>query len=130
MAASSMQMTLKRLRQDEVMAGIVERFVHNKFVGAHGHRSDLFGIFDVIAIRDRITGIQTCCSGQAEHYRKITEEKYVEALKWISSGGKIELWYWRKVKVKRGGKREIWEPAIREITFNDLLPEAGPVDAS
>lgn len=130
MAASSMQMTLKKLREHEVPAGIVERFVHNKFVGAHGHRSDLFGIFDIVAIKDRITGIQTCCSGQAEHYRKITEQHCAPALKWLSSGGRIELWYWRKVKVKRGGKREIWEPAIREITFDDILPEAGPNDDS
>lgn len=123
--ASSMEMTLKKLREFEIRAGIVERFCHNKYLNAHGHRSDLFGIFDIVAIADKIVGIQTFIDKRSEHYKKITEDNCAAALQWLSAGGRIEMWWWRKVKVVRGGKREVWKYSIQNITFDDLLPEAG-----
>jgi hypothetical protein len=121
MAASSMQMTLKKLRESGDMAGIVERFIANGRTGP-GVRSDLFEIFDIISVRiDCIVGVQTCCYGRSEHWRKITTEKAVEAEAWLAAGGKIELWYWRKVKKSRGGKQMIWQPVIEEITIDDII---------
>ena len=37
----------------------------------------------------------------------------------------LELWGWRKVKVKRGGKAEIWQPRVREYTLADFAVEEG-----
>lgn len=103
--------------------GVVEKFIHNKKVP--GVRSDLFGIFDLVAIDPEkgIIGIQSCGGDFASHYRKITEQKAEMAIKWLSAGRgrtKIEIWAWRKVVEKRGAKKKIWSPRIKEITYDDF----------
>lgn len=102
---------------------IVERFIHNRKVG--GHRCDLLGLFDLLALspREGIIGIQVCGPDFSEHYRKITEEKADNALLWLSCGRgrtKIEIWSWRKLLVKRGGKQRTWQARVKRISYNDL----------
>jgi hypothetical protein len=103
---------------------IVERFIHNRKVGA-GIRCDFAGLFDLIAIspREGIIGIQVCGADFSSHYKKITVEKADNACLWLSAGRgrtKIEIWSWRKVLKKRGGKQRIWSPRIKRISYNDL----------
>ncbi len=95
---------------------IVERF--NANIGPHGVRQDFMGIFDLIAATPNkgIVGIQ--CTGQhghAAHRRKLLESE--NTAEWLRSGGKAEVWSWRKVKAKRGGVLRVWRPRIEEITL-------------
>lgn len=120
MATSPTQRTIRELKNQGRVCGIVEKF--NSFVGPHGIRQDFLGFIDIIAcdVENGIIGIQCCGQDFAAHYRKITEERNENAFEWLRSGGKIELWGWRKVKLKRGGKAMRWKPRIKEITFEDL----------
>lgn len=130
---SPTQRTLKALKEEGYRCGIVERFV-----GPLNIRVDLFHIIDIIAIRPGeilsmesgeirpgvILGVQSCGQAYSEHYRKLTEEHADASEAWLRAGGKLELWGWRKIKVKRGGKAMIWAPRRAEITYTDLRGEA------
>jgi hypothetical protein len=99
----------------------VEKF--NAHVGPHGIRQDLFGIIDIIALDPErgVIGIQSCGSDFAEHWRKLTIERNQETFDWLSTpGAALELWGWRKVKLKRGGLAMRWEPRIKEVFLKDL----------
>ncbi len=113
------QRTLAALRELGRLSQIVEKF--NPHVGKFGIRQDLFGIIDIICLdpTDGIIGVQSCGSSFAEHARTISEEKYENTTKWLKAGGKLELWGWRKVKLKRGGKALRWKPRIADVTLGD-----------
>ena len=78
------------------------------------HHADLFGIIDLIAMTDRLIGIQACGSDFQEHVRKALDVDHFDKLeKWLSiPGAEFQIWAWRKIKKKRGGKQMIWEPRI------------------
>jgi len=110
------QRTLAKLKALEYRAGIVERFIAPRKI-----RIDLFNIIDIVAIKPgEILGVQSTGSDFSGHWNKLTIEKAQESLDWIRAGGKLELWGWRKLKAKRGGKRMIWQPRIERITIFDL----------
>lgn len=110
---SPTQRTLKVLKEEGWRSGIVERFV-----GPLNIRVDLFHIIDIIAIQERrILGVQSCGQAFAEHHRKLTEEELLSSLDWLRACGELQLWGWRKVKVKRGGKAMVWKPRVREYTL-------------
>ena len=69
-----------------------------------------------------VVGVQcTGAHGWPDHWRKLTEEKAQESLDWLRTPGTaLELWSWRKIKVKRGGKAVIWAPRIQEISEVDI----------
>lgn len=120
MATSPVQLTLKELRKKGIRCEKVEQW--NSFAKV---RHDLFGILDVAALdlQRGVIGIQcTDVAHQAEHYKILTVEKWEATLDWLETPGTVlELWSWRKLKVKRGGKRVKWEPRIQIITLKDLL---------
>lgn len=121
MSTSPTQRTIRALRDGGLVCGIVERF--NTHVGPHGIRQDLFGIIDIIALDpDRgVIGVQACGNSFAEHYRKLTEERNQETFDWLSTPGTVlEIWAWRKVKLKRGGKAMRWMPRVQVITIEDV----------
>lgn len=113
---SNTQRTLKALRDQGCVCGMVERF--NPHAGPFGIRIDLFGFLDIIAVDDTIRGIQSCGQSFAEHDRKILANDV--APKWLAAGGIIELWGWRKLLKKRGGKQKIWVPRIKIYTMEDF----------
>lgn len=117
---SPTQRTLKVLRDRGFKAAVVERFL--RYAGAFGKRQDLFGIIDVLAISPEQTiGIQCCSGSAASHLRKLTEEKNQESYDWLACPSRsLEIWGWRKILKKRGGKAKIWLPIIVEITLEDL----------
>lgn len=111
--------TLRSLRQQGIICQVVERW--NAFGGPFGVRVDLFGFIDLIALYpDKgIVGVQCCGqTGHAEHKRKILENEI--APEWIKTGGGIQIWSWRKLKLKRGGKAMRWTPRIESITLEDF----------
>jgi len=115
------QRTIKAMKNDGRLCGIVERF--NVFVGPHGIRQDLFGFVDIIALdpSQGIVGVQCCAGGGvAAHRRKIVEECHEAARQWLRCRGLIEIWGWRKVKLRRGSAAVRWSPRIIKITLDDL----------
>ena len=114
---SSMQRTLKYLRKNGYTPWIAETF--NPYAGKFGQREDMFTIFDIIAYgHGNIIGVQACGSDFAPHDKKILN--CVHSAGWIKNGGCIQLYGWRKVKAKRGGKLMIWKPRIKEYKFYDF----------
>lgn len=117
---SPMQRTLKALRDQGVICDIGEKF--NSFVGPYGIRQDLFGFIDVVALYPGrgIVGVQACSSDVSAHIRKITDVCTEEAIAWLQCNGEIEVWGWRKLLVKRGGKQKKWTPRVVAVTIEDF----------
>jgi hypothetical protein len=118
---SPTQRTLRALREQGRVCDIVERYIAQ--AGPHGVRRDLFNIIDVLALDPQrgVVGIQSCGQDFAAHERKLVEERAQETHDWLSTPGtSLELWGWRKIKLKRGGKAERWAPRVKEITLADL----------
>jgi hypothetical protein len=113
---SPTQRTLKELRKRGMVCDVAEYW--NQF---SRRRRDLFHFVDIVALGESITGIQ-CTSGSngAARKTKIATECGDAARAWLSSGGRIEVWSWRKVGQR--GKRKLWEPRIEEITLADITP--------
>jgi hypothetical protein len=99
---------------------MVEKF--NPFAGPHGVRIDGLGFIDIIALDPGrgIIGIQSCGSAFSTHYKKLTDSDCTEnVIEWLRCGGKVELWSWRKLKLKRTGKAKRWMPRITEFILID-----------
>ena len=116
---SPMQRTLKALRNQGVLCDIVERFLSH--AGPFGVRKDCFGFMDVIAIYPGrgIVAVQACSTDVKSHIRKITDDCTGEAIAWLEFA-EIEVWGWRKLVVKRGGKQKRWTPRVVPVTMEDF----------
>ncbi len=119
------QRTLAAMREQGRVCGIVEKF--NSFAGPYGIRQDLFGFIDIIAI-DPVQGvvaIQSCGQDWSGHVKKMLGERNENMFAWIKHAP-IELWAWRKVKLKRGGKAMRWAPRVGDVRLlenGDLVIE-------
>ena len=96
-------------------AAIVERW--NPYARI---RQDLFGFADLVVLRpsEGVYAVQVTSTGVAERIAKIKAEP--RALAWLRAGGKIEVWGWRKLKVKRGGKAVRWTMRVEAVTEEDF----------
>ena len=118
MGISNTQRTLKAMREQGRTCAIAEKFNH--FAGPHGIRQDMFGFIDIICI-DPVQGIvavQSCGGDYAAHVRKLKEERNEAVYEWLKHAP-CELWGWRKLKVKRGGKAKRWYPRIGDVVLDD-----------
>ena len=116
---SHVQRTLKELRKKGMPCAVVEKWNHHTKC-----RQDLFGIIDVIALDHTtgVLGIQVCGADFRSHIRKITIEKAEETRDWLlTPGSRLEVWGWRKLKLKRGGKALRWKCRVQEITLSDIV---------
>lgn len=96
--------TLARLRADGYTAEVVEHW--NPYARV---RHDLFGIADVLAVRDKETLAVQCTAGSCVSAR-LAKLRASPALPVLHSAGwRVEVWGWRKLKVKRGGKATRWD---------------------
>lgn len=103
------ELTLRHLRSRGWRCQVVERFqFHSQ------RRVDLFGIIDIIAIRDgRIAGVQsTGWAGRRPHLLKLTETNQSDLKECLDSGMEVYLISWKKQKVKRGGVAFRYVPVI------------------
>ena len=105
MADSPTSRTLRRLRAEGWMAAVVERWNPHARI-----RQDLFGILDIVAIRDGETlGVQaTSGSNVARRVEKLTDSEALYALR--AAGWRVEVWGWRK---RANGR---WEPRIVDVS--------------
>jgi len=118
---SPTQRTLKALKEQGRLCAIAEKW--NPFGGPFGVRKDLFGFIDVIVLDPQrgIGAIQSTGTAFKQHLDKLLNSDCTEAvIEWLRSGGFVELWGWRKVKLRRGAKAMRWQPRVKEITLNDL----------
>lgn len=118
---SPTQRTLHAQRQLGRVCAIAEKWQLNPRHPAGGYRRDLFGFIDVVSLDPErgIVAIQSCGQSFAAHRRKLLQEECAENVReWLACGGHVELWGWRKVKVKRGGKAERWAPRVEVITLD------------
>lgn len=118
---TAVQRTMRLLRSQGDKCAVVERY--NAFVGEYGIRQDLFGIVDVLVLDPErgFIGIQVCGSDFKKHYEKLTIELSQKCIDWLETpGGKLEIWAWRQVKLRRGSIAKRWKPRIQEITMKDF----------
>ena len=116
---SPTQRTLGALRNLGYICAIVEKW--NAYARK---RQDMFGIIDIVALAPGrgVGGIQSCGTDFAGHHKKFTEERAQECIQWLETPGTfLEIWSWRKVKVKRGGKAMVYQPRVREYTLADFI---------
>ena len=124
MMSKNTQRTLKALRDQGYIAEVCERWIPNPVHPGGGFRKDLFGIIDIIAIsKFSLIGVQSCGQDYAAHDRKIMESEYTP--EWIRCAG-LQLWGWRKLLKKKGGKQKIWVPRIKIYTMEDFEPRSYP----
>jgi hypothetical protein len=113
-----MQRTLAALREAGYLADKAEQWIQYAPQDSRrkirpGERKDLFGWIDVIGLAPgKILAVQVCGSDVAAHIRKIEVERGGAFRAWIGAGGAAEVWGWRKVKAKRGGKAMVWKPRV------------------
>jgi len=115
---SPTQRTLRALREQGRICAIVERFNHH--VGEFGIRQDLFGFIDIIALDpDRgAVAIQSFGQDWSGHVKKLLGERNEAVFEWLKHHP-CELWGWRKVKLKRGGRATRWAPRVGDVVLLD-----------
>lgn len=113
---SPTQRTLRLLREQGYRTALVERWVPRPDLPGGGHKLDLFGCFDLLAIRPgEIIAVQSTGTDHAGHRRKLIERREA-VLAWLEAGGRAQLISWRLLLVKRGGKARRYQPRVEEIT--------------
>jgi hypothetical protein len=107
---SPTQNSLSALRAQGYTCWVVEYW--NSFTRK---RVDMFGMFDIIAIRENETlAVQTTTSGVAARVKKITDSEYLDAVR--KAGWRIEVHGWRKAPKVKGGKAQIWKQRIVDMS--------------
>ena len=118
---SPTQRTLRALREQGRICAIAEKW--NPFGGPFGVRKDLLGFIDVIVLDPErgIGGIQSTGQAFKAHVDKILDSECSQAvIEWLKCGGFVEVWGWRKTKLRKGAKAMRWNPRVREITQEDF----------
>ena len=106
------QRTLKYVRDHGAIADVCEQFVRYP---PPGHRKDLFGFLDIVAIDGHIRGLQvTSWAMVATRCNKIKNECAKAAHLWLDAGGTIEVWGWKKHD--KPIQRKKWRPKVVVIT--------------
>ena len=116
-----MQRTLAVLKQDDLKYWRVE--IWNHFMK---RRIDLLNIIDLLVFNTgSILGLQICGSDLASHKKKIMETEQANTITWLETDAFLQVWAWRKLKKKRGGKATFWKPRIIDVTLagNELFWE-------
>ena len=107
---SPTQNSLSALRAQGYTCWIVEYW--NSFTRK---RVDMFGMFDIIAIRENETlAVQTTTSGVAARVKKITDSEYLDAVR--KAGWRIEVHGWAKKPKTKGSKVEVWKQRVVDLS--------------
>jgi hypothetical protein len=111
LATKSIQRSLKVIKEYGWQYWITEKW--NPYSRTN---EDMFGFCDILCLSDcRTIAIQSCAGGgdYMRHVRKIRDNEY--AIPWLFAGNEIQIWAWRQLKKKRGGKAKIWKPRVADI---------------
>jgi len=113
---SPTQRSLKLLRDEGWHVEIVEHY--NYFTK---RRKDLFGFADLLACKSLEPPLLVQVTSGSNHSArrlKIANSPLIKLV--LSTGMRVEIHSWRKLKKKRGGKQMIWSPRVEEITVDSL----------
>ena len=119
------QLTIEKLKAmgfiPHINFGTVERWIPNNAHPGGGFRKDFLSIIDILVVDPLFNlGIQSCGQDFASHRRKLCEEMADSTVAWLSNAtNRLELWGWRKIKKKRGGKVMIWAMRHGLITLEN-----------
>lgn len=113
--ASPMERTKAELKKAGIIHQVVERYHPKSKKYPFGCKEDFLNIIDLIALDSGVVGIQVCGTDWKPHQRKIMDDQKENSLAWLENGGRLEVWGWRLVKKKRGGKAMIWKPRIADV---------------
>jgi hypothetical protein len=116
-STSPTQRTLRLLREQGAICEVVEKF--NPHVGPYGIRQDLFGFIDIIALMPGkgILAIQSCGQDVRGHINKIYNDRSIITFEWLKYA-EFQIYGWRKLKLKRGGKAMRWRPRIVDFKLD------------
>src|SRR4051794_2353315 len=115
--------SLDLLRRDSWHAQVVERYLAFARV-----RQDLFGIGDVLAIREGEPPLLvqvTSTSNLAARVKKALASPLLRV--WLSTGCRFECWGWAKKGAE--GKRKTWQLTRRVLTLAPAPTDTGPTEA-
>ena len=124
--SSHMQRTKKELKKLGIKHQVVERYHPRSKKYPFGCKEDLFNIIDLIALDGGVVGIQVCGADWTPHIRKITQDEAESTRAWLGDGrARLEVWGWRKLKKKRGGKQMVWKPRVADVLMvnNEIYVE-------
>src|SRR5262249_35740378 len=92
--------TLQLLRSEGFTAAVVERWVPGRPV-----RIDLFGAFDLVAVKADVAGVlgvqTTSGTNHASRVTKFRENPHLRV--WLAAGNRAEVWSW----AQRGGRWQV-----------------------
>lgn len=110
------QQTRSWLGEKGYTIGTVERFVRPGDFHGSGHRVDLFGCIDLIAIRPgEVLAVQSTGTDWSGHWKKIMEGSgRPGAIAWLETGSPFLLIGWRKLK--KG-----WRPRTHWFLIDDFM---------
>ncbi len=116
--------TMEWLRKMGYRCAVVEKRLPRGFVTV-----DLFGVFDIVAMKKDSPGILAIqvTSGSNHAARKDKVLASADAALWADCGGRIWVMSWRLAGMK--GARKLWEPrmdVIKASDFPELTPEEHP----
>jgi hypothetical protein len=111
------QLTLNKLRSEGYSVAVVEKFIA---FPPPGHRVDMFGFADIIAIRSDVQGSlavnSTTKSNLSFHIKKYLENKNLPV--WLKAGNKFFIHAWAKQGPR--GERKLWKVHEHEMTIKDF----------
>lgn len=110
MAKTTIQQTKRKLKREGWKPQTVEQW--NAF---SQKRSDLLGIIDLLAFKlgEPILAVQcTAVTNFADHMRKICQDCAEDAMLWLSTGNRLELWGWHSDGSGRLRREEIFPADI------------------
>ena len=107
---SPTQNSLSALRALGYTCWVVEYWSHHR-----QQRVDLFGMFDILALREGETlAVQCTTSGVAARVKKITDSEYLDAVR--KAGWRIEVHGWAKKPKTKGSKVEVWKQRVVDLS--------------
>lgn len=119
------QRALAVCREQGWTAGIVEKWNPHARI-----RQDLFGCIDLIVADERegILGVQVT-SGANVSARLAKAKAEPRLVKWLSSGGRFEVWGFRKLAKRKadGKKSKVKEYVLRRIEIYQTWIDADPL---
>ncbi len=116
--------TLGLLRQQGYTAGVVERWLPFARNG-QGARSDLFGAFDVLAIRAGFPVLAVQCSSSGGIAARLKKLRALPAVRiWLACGCQAEVWGWAQHDGRWVVRRVALSPGDLEPV--DLTPRPRP----
>lgn len=116
MASVPLQRCIVKAKNEGCIVAIVERYI--PFPKPFGHRVDMFGLFDAVAVKagvPGVMGIQACRDGDvAEHLDKTKlPEQSKNLATWKAAGNRAVIWGWGKKGPR--GERKLW--TCREVVL-------------